>query len=88
LLLGAGESRTVKLEEAVEAYREALQELTRARVPLDWAATQMNLGVALASLGARESGTAAAGGGGFRLSRSLAGIHAGAATNLVGQDSD
>jgi hypothetical protein len=31
---------------------------TRARVPLDWAATQMTLGTALAALGERESGTA------------------------------
>jgi hypothetical protein len=30
---------------------------TRARVPLQWAMTQMNLGGALTTLGARESGT-------------------------------
>jgi hypothetical protein len=42
----------------VAAYRAALEEWTRERVPLDWAATQMNLGNALATLGARESGTA------------------------------
>ena len=35
-----------------------LQELTRERVPLDWAMTQNNLGNALARLGERESGTA------------------------------
>ncbi len=40
------------------AYREALTERTRERVPLDWATTQNNLGSALASLGERESGTA------------------------------
>ena len=40
------------------AYREALKERTRERVPLDWAATQNNLGAALRSLGERESGTA------------------------------
>jgi hypothetical protein len=33
-------------------------ERTRARVPLDWAQTQNNLGLALWSLGERESGTA------------------------------
>jgi hypothetical protein len=27
-----------RLEEAVDAYREALQERTRERVPLDWVA--------------------------------------------------
>jgi tetratricopeptide (TPR) repeat protein len=47
-----------ELEEAITAYREALQELTRARLPLQWATTQMNLGNALVRLGERESGTA------------------------------
>ena len=49
--LGARESGTDKLNEAVAAYREALKEYTRARVPLQWALTQMNLGTALVSLG-------------------------------------
>ena len=35
-----------------------MQEYTRARVPLEWAMTQMNLGNALQTLGERESGTA------------------------------
>ena len=39
------------------AYTEALKECTRARVPLDWAMTQNNLGAALGILGERESGT-------------------------------
>ena len=56
--LGERESGTARLEEAVEAYRAALTERTRERVPLDWAGTQNNLGNALASLGERESGTA------------------------------
>jgi exonuclease VII small subunit len=43
---------------AVDAYREALQEYTRERVPLQWATTQNNLGTALSRLGERESGTA------------------------------
>ena len=43
---------------AVAAYRAALKERTRARVPLDWAMTQNNLGAALGTLGERESGTA------------------------------
>ncbi|MBI1330928.1 MAG: tetratricopeptide repeat protein, partial [Alphaproteobacteria bacterium] len=43
---------------AVTAYREALKECTRERVPLPWATTQNNLGNALRSLGERESGTA------------------------------
>ena len=39
------------------AYAEALKERTRARVPLDWAGTQSNLGAALTTLGERERGT-------------------------------
>jgi tetratricopeptide (TPR) repeat protein len=56
--LGARESGTARLEEAIAAYRDALKERTRERVPLDWARTQNNLGNALRTLGARESGTA------------------------------
>ena len=41
-----------------QAYRAALEERTRERVPLDWATTQNNLGNALRALGERESGTA------------------------------
>ena len=55
--LGERESGTARLEEGA-AYREALKERTRERVPLDWATTQNNLGAALQSLGERESGTA------------------------------
>ena len=57
-MLGARESGTARLEEAVAAYRDVLEELTRERVPLDWATTQSDLGLALAILGERESGTA------------------------------
>jgi tetratricopeptide (TPR) repeat protein len=45
-------------QEAVAALRDALEERTRERVPLDWAATQNNLGNVLANLGLRDSGTA------------------------------
>ena len=38
------------------AHTEALKE-PRERVPIDWAATQSNLGLALVALGERESGT-------------------------------
>ncbi len=55
--LGARESGPDRLEEAVAAYRNTLEENTRERVPLEWAGTQMNLGNALATLGQRESGT-------------------------------
>jgi hypothetical protein len=52
------EPGTACLDEAVTAYRDALLERTRERVPLDWAATQNNLGLALLRLGEREPGTA------------------------------
>ena len=55
--LGELESGTERLEQAVAAYRAALEERTREKVPLDWAMTQNNLGNALQSLGERESGT-------------------------------
>jgi hypothetical protein len=45
--LGERESGTARLEEAVAAYRAALEERRRDQVPLDWAGTQKNLGTAL-----------------------------------------
>ena len=42
----------------VAAYRPALQEWTRERVPLQWAMTQKNVGNALWRLGERETGAA------------------------------
>ena len=56
--LGEREGGTARLEEAVAACRAALEECTRERVPLQWAATQAGLGNALSALGDRESGTA------------------------------
>ena len=58
LTLGQRESVTVRLEQAVQAYRAALEGHPRSRVPLDWAMTQNDLGAALWVLGERESGTA------------------------------
>jgi tetratricopeptide (TPR) repeat protein len=46
------------LKSAIEAYGRALAAYPRPQAPLDWAATQMNLGNGLATLGERESGTA------------------------------
>ena len=46
------------LEEAITTLHEALKERTRERVPLDWATTQNDLGLALMSLGQRGTGTA------------------------------
>jgi tetratricopeptide (TPR) repeat protein len=48
--LGERESGTARLEEAVSAYREALEERTRARTPLEWAQTQNNLAAAYRAL--------------------------------------
>jgi len=56
--LGERESGTTRLEEAVAAYRAALEESTREGAPLDWAITQSKLGNALLTLGQRERGTA------------------------------
>ena len=66
--LGQSEVRTVTttgaqlaypfaVEEAVAAYREALEALSRERVPLQWAASLDNLGQALVALGMRQTGT-------------------------------
>jgi HNH endonuclease len=46
------------LMQAIESYRVGLALASRTERPLDWAATQNNLGAALETLGARESGTA------------------------------
>ena len=59
----AGKRDAKRLEEAVAAYRAALEEHTREGSPADWAMTQNNLGNALLSLGERESGTRAPRGG-------------------------
>jgi hypothetical protein len=44
-----------RLEEAVAAFREALKERMRERVPLQWATAQNNLEIALKLLGAASS---------------------------------
>jgi tetratricopeptide (TPR) repeat protein len=51
---------TERLEEAVAAYRAALEERTRKRGPLQWAKTQSNLDAALQALGRRKSEAPAA----------------------------
>jgi len=55
--IGEQSGELAPLLEAIWAYREALKERTRERVPLQWAVTQNNLGAALQALGERESGT-------------------------------
>jgi tetratricopeptide (TPR) repeat protein len=56
--LGERESDSARLKEAIAAYRAALEERTRERVPVDWATTQNNLGGALSALAEREGDTA------------------------------
>jgi hypothetical protein len=48
------------LQEAIVAYREALKESTRERVPLDWAMSLGNEGVALMRLSERRGDVAMA----------------------------
>jgi hypothetical protein len=45
------------LKSSVDADRDALQESTRERVPLQWAMTQNDLGISFDILSEREAGT-------------------------------
>jgi tetratricopeptide (TPR) repeat protein len=45
------------IQQAIIAYQESTEERTRQRVPLAWARTQHNIGLALLSLGDQEAGT-------------------------------
>lgn len=56
-ILGERESGTETLQQALEAYREALKEFTRERLPLRWAFIQMNVGNAFSAIGEKERGT-------------------------------
>ena len=56
----AGPDSRMHLEEAVRAYRELIEENSRAVNPGFWARTQNNLGVALDDLGGRLEGAAGA----------------------------
>jgi len=47
-VLGERESGTARLEEAVAAFREALQEHTRTRTPIDWVVSRFVLELSLA----------------------------------------
>ena len=58
----------MRLEQAVVAYREALEENAFERVPLQWAKTIMNLGIALVRLGEWEGDPA-------RLEQAVAAFH-------------
>ena len=55
--LGMQEPGTDHLEQAVEAYREAITAYTRRHTPFQWARAQHSLGLTLADLAGREGGT-------------------------------
>ncbi len=59
-IVGGRESGTARLKEAAAAYREALRERTRERVPLDWAVSTGNQGVAMMRLAERKNDAAMA----------------------------
>jgi hypothetical protein len=58
MVLGERETGPGRLEQAVSAFRLALQEITREGMPLQWTQTQMNLGNALSPQGARDGDSA------------------------------
>jgi hypothetical protein len=60
MMLAQRESGTERLVEAVAAYREALKERTRERVPLAWAGSFGNEGIALMLLAERRGDAAMA----------------------------
>src|SRR4051812_50044565 len=62
--LGEREAGTARLEQAVAAYRLALEERTRERDPLGWATAQNNLGNTVLRVGGGGRGTGGLGGGG------------------------
>jgi tetratricopeptide (TPR) repeat protein len=72
-LRGSEYGDNAALRSAIERRRQLIELNPRERVPLEWAATHNNLGIALWSLGERESGTGAAGGGARGLSRGAKG---------------
>ncbi len=84
--LGERESGTARLDEAVAAFRAALEVYTRADMPTDWAMTQNNLGTVLQSLGEREGGHGAAGRGRRRLPRRAGGQNPRRHADRLGRD--
>ena len=56
----AGDKAAALLDQAVQAYRSALEVFTKTDLPQDWAMTQTDLGMALEDEGERASGDKAA----------------------------
>ena len=86
--LGERETGTARLEEAVAAFRAALEERTRERVPLDWAMTQNNLGNALSDARRARVRHRTPGGSGHRLSGGAGGTDTGAGAARLGRDAE
>lgn len=57
-ILGKRQGNSTKLQEAVDAYSNALSEITRDHAPLDWAGTLNNLAGTLLELGKYEKNNA------------------------------
>ena len=66
---GEAVGNRLSLSMAVGTYRHALAELTMDRAPVEWAATQLHLGMALMALAERERGP-------VRLQEAVAAFHA------------
>ena len=56
-ILGQRQGDVEMLEKSIASFEDALEERSREGVPMDWAATQNNLGTALQVLGQREKDT-------------------------------
>ena len=76
------------LADAIAVYTAALQLCPRAASPLDWAATQNNLGNALCDAWRARERHGAAGGGGRRLSRGAGGTDPRARAARLGDDAE
>jgi transcriptional regulator with XRE-family HTH domain len=84
--LGTRAGDTDALQDAVTAFRAALEVRTREASPMHWAGTQNNLGSALRNLGARAGDTAALHGRRHRLPRRAGGLHARGQPDGLGHD--
>ena len=87
-VLGQREKDARLLKRSVEAYKSALQEWTRERVPVNWAATFNNLGTVLRLLGEHRQGSAYAGAIGFCLQQRTGRADPGTGAAGLGDDAE
>jgi hypothetical protein len=76
------------LQASIEVYGRILAEYPRSQAPLFWAQTQNNLGIALETLGERESGEARLEGAVVALQRRARGVDARAGSASMGGDAE